>query len=121
MLLAPPRALGAAIQLVPSCLPVGTYSAHAYEVLGSLVSRRTRSLSCGCAQPERGKLSHVHCNATRVARALASMLMRGTTTLAAREHHAPTSTSAARDHSRNKLRTHRSISHGHATNSKRLP
>ena len=119
MLLAPPRALGAAIQLVPSCLPVGTYSAHAYEVLGSLVSRRTRSLSCGCAQPARGKLSHVHCNATRVASALASMLTRGTTTLAAREHHAPTSSSAARDHVRHKLRTHGSTSHGHATHSKR--
>ena len=68
--------LRAAVQLLPTCLPEGTLSNHAYEVLGHLVlGGRFRSVCCLCATPTLGKTSHVTCNATRVASALAGLLL----------------------------------------------
>ena len=54
-----------------------TLSTHAYDVLGALVAGHARGTACRCTQPSAGKGSHVICNATRVARHLASLLRAG--------------------------------------------
>ena len=70
-------ALRGAVQLLPSCLPEGTLSNHAYEVLGHvLLAGRFRSVCCDCEAPQLGKLSQVSCNATRTAHVLAGLLRR---------------------------------------------
>ena len=76
LLIAPSRGLlRAAVQLLPSCLPDGTWSNHAYEVLGhTLLRGRFRSVCCSCTAPTSGKVSDVRCNATRVAHTLAGLL-----------------------------------------------
>ena len=80
LLLAPSRGLRAAVQLLPACLPKGTLSNHAYEVLGHLLlSGRFRSVCCACQTPRLGKSSQVTCNATTVADALAGSLRRAQT------------------------------------------
>lgn len=77
LLLAPPRGLRAGVQLLPSCLPEGTLSNHAYEVLGHLIlGGRFRSVCCECQSPRMQKSSHVSCNASAVADALADLLHR---------------------------------------------
>ena len=74
VLLAPPRGLRAVLQLMPSCLPNGTYSMRAYEVLGRALAGQSRSACCACVAPSRGKASDLRCNASEVAQALVGML-----------------------------------------------
>ena len=75
LLFAQTRTLRAAVQLLPSCLPEGALSKHAYETLGHvLLAGRFRSVCCACEDEALGKTSDVRCNATSVALELASML-----------------------------------------------
>ena len=74
VMLGPQKGLRAVLQLMPSCLPNGTYSMRAYEVLGRVLAGQARSLCCVCTEGTLGKASPIQCNASEVATALASML-----------------------------------------------